>query len=56
MVHVVEHDKREAQEWMEAKLASPVAAWPRPLSSSGHFVMMSKCNRENQGEQVVAQS
>ena len=35
---------------------SPVAVWPRHLSSSSHFVMMSKCNRRNQGAQVVAHS
>ena len=56
MVFVMENDTCESQEWMEPKVASPVAVWPRHPSSSGHFVMMSNCNRRNQGAQVVAHS
>ena len=41
-VIVMEHDICETQEWMEPKLNSLVAVWPRHLSSPGHFVMMSK--------------
>ena len=41
MVFVMENDAWETQEWMEPKFASLVAVWPH-LSSSGHFVMMSK--------------
>ena len=56
VVIVVEHDIWETQEWMEPKVTPPVAVWPRHLSSSGHFVMMSKGNRRNLGAQLVAHS
>ena len=37
-VIVMENDTWETQEWMEPKFTSPVAVWPRHLSSPGHFV------------------
>ena len=42
VVFVMENDTWETQEWMKPKSASPVADWQGHLSSSGHFVMMSR--------------
>ena len=42
VVIVMENDTRETQEWMEPKFASHVATWQRHMSSSGHFLMMSR--------------
>ena len=45
MMHVVivmEQNIWETQEWMEPKFGAHVAVWPGHLSSSGHFVMLSK--------------
>ena len=44
MVFVVENDTCGTQEWTISKFASHVALWRGRGSSSGHFVMMSKCN------------
>ena len=42
MVFVMENDAWETVESMKPKIALPVAVWQRPLSSSGHFVMMNR--------------